>query len=400
MAEPNTPAELLLTDAVQWLKDQCNRYTNGRCTTRRCLVRGGYIGPPADYNIATCEPHEITVALNHRTSAPAAGAGEAHTDRQHVDFFFDGTDCCKICGLVRPAEGWTRPYKGPSELSLRDTAPVPVGEDANELSEGPTGCLDDRDELSQAVSQLGEEGVNRVFKETLGQPAPTPLSCCYCGKDQEQVEYLVAATNGNICDRCVGICTEMIERDRRQSAPAAVDADAPPPDPPAADEARAGLREQLAALAHERWSGWMRYQFEKCLPDKDSYHVIPHGLAERWKRQAGTPYADLPENEKEFDRQEADRMLAIVDAALHATRDNERRRVRKAAGREMARLVKQSKNDCTAADRAGWERGMEQAAGDFQYSDGEGLRGVDLRALIVVAAEIRRARAEGDHRSD
>lgn len=37
----------------------------------------------------------------------------------HVDFLFDGTPCCRVCGLVRPAEGWTRPCKGPSELSLR-----------------------------------------------------------------------------------------------------------------------------------------------------------------------------------------------------------------------------------------------------------------------------------------
>lgn len=39
----------------------------------------------------------------------------------HVDFVFDNTPCCRVCGLVRPAEGWTRWCKGPSELSLRDS---------------------------------------------------------------------------------------------------------------------------------------------------------------------------------------------------------------------------------------------------------------------------------------
>lgn len=42
----------------------------------------------------------------------------------HIDFVFDGMDSCKVCGLVRPAEGWTRPCKGRVELSLRD-APAP-----------------------------------------------------------------------------------------------------------------------------------------------------------------------------------------------------------------------------------------------------------------------------------
>lgn len=41
----------------------------------------------------------------------------------HVDYVFDDMPCCKRCGLVRPAEGWARPCKGPSELSLRTTEP-------------------------------------------------------------------------------------------------------------------------------------------------------------------------------------------------------------------------------------------------------------------------------------
>jgi hypothetical protein len=80
------------------------------------------------------------------------------------------------------------------------------------------------------------------------------------------------------------------------------------------------VREQLADYAHGAWSGWMEYLFSKCRPDYyvDDIHtpngdlVIPQWAVERWRRQAATPYADLPESEKESDRAEADKMLAIV----------------------------------------------------------------------------------------
>lgn len=44
-----------------WLMSQCNRYVNGHCSTRACLVRGGVkTGQPFEnYEPATCEAHEI-----------------------------------------------------------------------------------------------------------------------------------------------------------------------------------------------------------------------------------------------------------------------------------------------------------------------------------------------------
>lgn len=77
-------------------------------------------------------------------------------------------------------------------------------------------------------------------------------------------------------------------------------------------------REQLAAYAHEAWAGWMRYMFSKCeyVPGagEAGYGVLlmPVALYDRWTRQMNTPYADLPESEKESDRKEADQMLEIV----------------------------------------------------------------------------------------
>lgn len=77
------------------------------------------------------------------------------------------------------------------------------------------------------------------------------------------------------------------------------------------------LCETLAEYAHGAWSGWMRYMFSKGYPGMGYSWVIPSALKARWHRQMNTPYADLPEDEKESDRQEADKILAIVER--HAT---------------------------------------------------------------------------------
>lgn len=72
-------------------------------------------------------------------------------------------------------------------------------------------------------------------------------------------------------------------------------------------------REKLAAYAHEAWSGWMKYMFEKSgFNIHEGTIVIPQELVERWSRQMNTPYDGLPESEKESDRKEADKMLAIM----------------------------------------------------------------------------------------
>ena len=71
-------------------------------------------------------------------------------------------------------------------------------------------------------------------------------------------------------------------------------------------------REQLAEYAHKAWSGWMAYLFEKSEQNSDGTVTIPAWAVERWRRQSITPYSALPESEKESDRAEADRMLAIT----------------------------------------------------------------------------------------
>lgn len=77
------------------------------------------------------------------------------------------------------------------------------------------------------------------------------------------------------------------------------------------------LREALAAYAHEAWSGWMRYLFDRGELHPDGSFTIPVELVLHWQRQMRTPYMELPEDEKRSDRKEADEMLAIF-AQSHA----------------------------------------------------------------------------------
>lgn len=74
-------------------------------------------------------------------------------------------------------------------------------------------------------------------------------------------------------------------------------------------------REALAEYAHEAWAGWMKYMFGKSTESSMGYVEIPAELVQRWQRQMNTPYSELPENEKESDRAEADKMLAILEKA-------------------------------------------------------------------------------------
>ena len=73
-----------------------------------------------------------------------------------------------------------------------------------------------------------------------------------------------------------------------------------------------GLRERLAALCHEQWSGWMRHLFSKCAMGEDGACIIPDWAEERWRRQMSTPYADLSPTEQDSDRREADRFLLLL----------------------------------------------------------------------------------------
>jgi hypothetical protein len=69
-------------------------------------------------------------------------------------------------------------------------------------------------------------------------------------------------------------------------------------------------REALAELCHEQWSGWMEYLFSKCSLEGDPQR-IPDWALKRWTRQMNAPYSELSEEEKDSDRREADKFIAL-----------------------------------------------------------------------------------------
>jgi hypothetical protein len=74
------------------------------------------------------------------------------------------------------------------------------------------------------------------------------------------------------------------------------------------------VTDELANYAHAAWSGWIGYLFAKSIANEDGTITIPQWAVDRWNRQAKTPYADLPENEKDSDRDEARKMLAVIES--------------------------------------------------------------------------------------
>lgn len=86
---------------------------------------------------------------------------------------------------------------------------------------------------------------------------------------------------------------------------------------PRAEEPDAEQVERLAAHCHdEQWSGWMEYLFSHCRYSHDDLGlpalVIPNWAVERWQWQVRTAYADLPEDTKESDREEARGILRVL----------------------------------------------------------------------------------------
>jgi hypothetical protein len=71
------------------------------------------------------------------------------------------------------------------------------------------------------------------------------------------------------------------------------------------------MRELVAELCHSQWSGWMDYLFSKCTINPDGSMNIPVWAVERWKHQAESSYQDLSEQEKNSDREEADKFLKL-----------------------------------------------------------------------------------------
>ena len=77
--------------------------------------------------------------------------------------------------------------------------------------------------------------------------------------------------------------------------------------------------EKLAYYAHNAWSCWMKYMFEKSIPykpgeiqEEEGALIIPKWAVDRWTFQMNKKYDELPEDMKPSDRDEARKIMAII----------------------------------------------------------------------------------------
>mgnify|MGYP001604964222 CR=1 FL=1 len=49
--------------SVELLRERCNRLVRGQCSTRSCLVAGGWVVGEVNYDKATCEYREAVMAI-------------------------------------------------------------------------------------------------------------------------------------------------------------------------------------------------------------------------------------------------------------------------------------------------------------------------------------------------
>lgn len=75
-AAPVEPAGAFASppSSIALLKEQCNRYANGQCQLRKCLIRGGWVAGEVDYDKMTAQARKVVVSDAGVSSAPESDA--------------------------------------------------------------------------------------------------------------------------------------------------------------------------------------------------------------------------------------------------------------------------------------------------------------------------------------
>ena len=81
-------------------------------------------------------------------------------------------------------------------------------------------------------------------------------------------------------------------------------------------------RELLADQQHDIWSDWMRYMFSmghyrilELNGEPQQVWIMPSSSLDRWTRQMNTHYNYLTEQEKNSDREQADKIIALLESS-------------------------------------------------------------------------------------
>ncbi len=72
------------------------------------------------------------------------------------------------------------------------------------------------------------------------------------------------------------------------------------------------MREALAEYAHAAWCDYMKYMFAKLEETDNGDLIIPQEYVNNLWHLMHTKYADLPETQKNLDREEAYKISVIV----------------------------------------------------------------------------------------
>ena len=98
------------------------------------------------------------------------------------------------------------------------------------------------------------------------------------------------------------------------------------------------VREKLSDLIHDQWSNWMRHMFSRSKLNDDGTVTIPKNYVDIWKWEIDTRYKDLPKEEQDSDRREADKFLKLF-VTLSKGRGFEIGHVSGGGGKPMRRKV-------------------------------------------------------------
>lgn len=71
------------------------------------------------------------------------------------------------------------------------------------------------------------------------------------------------------------------------------------------------LIELLSSAKHASWALWTKYLLSKCEVGTKGF-IIPHEYVSNLRKQISTPYAELSEQEKQYDRDEVAHILPII----------------------------------------------------------------------------------------
>jgi hypothetical protein len=75
------------------------------------------------------------------------------------------------------------------------------------------------------------------------------------------------------------------------------------------------LKERLAEFMHKSWVSWMAHMFTNCNWENDGSVTVPDFVVRKWSKSMELLYEQLPESEKDVNKEEADQIIDILSYA-------------------------------------------------------------------------------------